>query len=128
MNAVIYIEITQEPTLLFSKPFIQKMNKVLDKEQWLFFDFDNHSDEYTIQCAGSLLGEAEKVYLIIEASEGTIFKILPFFNKLIKSKDKVNVYLNGENLAISKMLKVFKGRLYKNLSESELLSVFISGK
>ncbi|MEH0157784.1 hypothetical protein V6R21_27085 [Limibacter armeniacum] len=119
MDTVIYIEITKEVSFDFSKPLLNKIRA--EKVGCTVFDIDNHSEPYTINCAVKLLEDAADVLIVVHAiSEGTVRKLFPFYNKVIKLRSKLNLIMLGDESVSEKMFSPLHERFTKAASISEL--------
>jgi hypothetical protein len=95
MQAVLYIEITGDLRFYYEKPLLAYIQQYLP--QVVRYDIDNHSDASLVGYGTKLLEEASQILLIIEASEGKLQVLLPFFEKLLAHQQKCLVIYNGNN-------------------------------
>jgi hypothetical protein len=102
MQAVLYIEITDELTFFYEKRLLAYIQQYFP--QVVQYDIDNHSDALLVAYAVKLLEEASQVLLILEASEGKTHVLLPFFEKLLVFQRKCLVICYGGNAAADKYL------------------------
>jgi hypothetical protein len=120
MQAVIYIEITDELSFSYEKPILGFI-----KTQYsgiTLYDFDNHSDAVMVKYAVELLAQADQLLIIIQARESPTNHLISFFEKLIYYQDKCKVFFDGNHGLTERMLSLVNTgnqRIKKDLSLPE---------
>ncbi len=113
MQAVIYVELTEELRYSYNKPLLQEINRRFPKV--VLFDFDNHSDRLVVGYAIDLLEKADKAVVIIEATETSVFNIVGFLEKVLDYKDKSLVIVNGQHAIVNRMVSLLEENLLQDL-------------
>ncbi|MEM8895781.1 MAG: hypothetical protein AAGC88_14455 [Bacteroidota bacterium] len=115
--AVISILITDDPKLSYQQYFDWKeaINTPITT-----FDFDNHSDSYTIDLAIKLLDASSYAFIQLDVSSENeeVKGVHRFFNTAIrKYRTKVSVVFNVEHPKLKSYLKVLDAKKYQSRPE-----------
>lgn len=121
--AVISIQVLDDPKLSYQ----EQLNwKEVIKAPITTFDFDNHSDAYTIDLAIKLLDASSHalIQLDVSSENDEVKGVHRFFNTAIrKYKPKVTVVYNVEHPKLKPYLKVLDGQKYQSGLELEQVIV-----
>lgn len=116
---LLYIEIIKEPTFDFHKPSLDTLKNTFPKLDTL--DLDNHSENYLFDYALSAFQQESQgiLYFHIKDTEAQLGKSILLLNKLIKKKQQMLIFLEGNHLMLEKMMKIYPN-VYINVDNSEI--------
>ena len=106
MNLFLHIQITDKPEeITFSNPIITFLKN--QKNEFVMYDFDNHSDSLIIGYAHKLIVDSEKTIIYIEAMPKSNFKnLMPLFTSFLDSPEQLQFVLKGNNPQLEKILSI----------------------
>src|SRR5436190_23416675 len=123
MTVLIYIEITESPSEIYEKPFLNWLRNTYP--DLTVFDFDNHSDPSLFAYAKQVIEKEEKIILVIDSERSIPAPyILPIMEKIVKHKEKCFLLLKGEHESIERMGK-FLGEKFVKVNDSSTLETKI---
>lgn len=118
MHLFLYIQIKPAQEIHFGNPF----SKLVNDDEILFLDADNHSDEIVINHQVQSIKEANQITLVLDVSpDETIGKTVRLLERLLRQKRiPLQVLLHGQHQLIEKMLQLAKANLTRATHEQEL--------
>ena len=105
MLGLIYINILKEINFNFDQPTLNRIKALPDIE---LFELDNFSDPLLFSYAQDFIDNHSEIILILKIDEGgSVLKITPILNKLLKKKNS-RVFYNRGNDVLDKLLTPFE--------------------
>lgn len=106
MNLFLHIQITDKPEeIIFYNPIIAFLKE--QKNEFIIYDFDNHSDALIIGYGNKLIADSEKTVIFIEAMPESNFKnLMPLFTSFLDNPEQLQFILQGSNPRLEKILSI----------------------
>lgn len=107
LNLFLYIQITERPEdVKFFNPIVsQLIEKNLDI---VFYDIDNHSEQFIIGYANKLLSESDKKIIFIDTElESNFSKLMSLLTNILDNPEGIEIFAKGNNQKLEKMISIF---------------------
>lgn len=122
---LLYIDILTEPSFVFEKPILTEIKK--DFPLIEICDLDNFSENFLFDYTLTAFQKTENniLFFNVQDSEASLGKAILLINKLIKKKQEITIFMEGNHAMLEKMLKIYphthfdykKEEIYKIISK-----------
>lgn len=122
MNFILYIKCSEIEDFSYSNSFLELLKKEISDAD--FLDLDNFSGQELITKAIEGVKKAQKTFIVFDiTSPNATQKFIGLATFLADHPNNKNVFINGKDELISKILFPSENFCYHNLSSKEIITL-----